>query len=133
MNEVVLCVLQNAWCDPKRPIWRSEREWVRRLWLSHTGRRLKRMLPDDIVPICINSTKKVGTTTLETFAPDIQHIQAAYWQYRPQLVVGFGRIAQHGLTLAGIEHFAAPHPAWRQLSIQHELQVRYEIRRQLGG
>lgn len=127
MNETVLCVLQNAWCDPKRPIWRSEKEWVRRLWLSHTGRRLKRMLPDSVLAVCINSTKKIGTTTRQTFAPDIKHIQAAYWQYRPQLVVGFGRIAQAGLTAAGIAHIAAPHPAWRQLSIAGEQQVRGEI------
>lgn len=129
----ILVVLQNAWCAPDKPLWKNELEWESRLWASHTGRRLVRMLPKNAQCIPVNSSREVGTTLQETFEPDIEWLRFCYQFHRPDLVVGFGKIAQAGLIQAHIPHVPAPHPAWRQLSIPMEKRVRRLLIRNLQG
>jgi len=86
------------------------------MWLSHTGSRLKEMLPDGSQVYVANANPKIGKETGAIFPPDLEHMQKVIDEINPELILGCGKIAQRGLSEMGIEYISAPHPAWRALS-----------------
>jgi hypothetical protein len=69
----LLGVLQNAWREDGRP-YASREEWLEGLWHSHTGRRLREMLPEDVDFEVVNSTARVGDNPASRLSPDRCHV-----------------------------------------------------------
>lgn len=61
---MILYVLQNAWsrrAKPGQKEWPgAEASWERALWHSHTGKRLREMIPDDADFKVCNASPLVG-------------------------------------------------------------------------
>ena len=114
----LLVVLQCAYGNTKkrRRQLKKRRLWLKGLWDSHTGKRLKEMLPDNMDYQVINSTPKIGDRSDAVFPPDPVYIQAWVECYEPDYILACGKVAQEALEELGLEFFRAPHPAWRLLS-----------------
>jgi len=112
---VLLVVLQNAYRKSGAP-YRNRRQWLKCLWLSHTGKRLRRMLPADIEPYVINANPQIGKHAGAVFPPDLEHLRQTIERVNPSVILACGRMAQTGLDALGVTYVAAPHPAWRQLT-----------------
>lgn len=130
----LLVILQNAYGDtPRRRRQLENHElWLQGLWASHTGTRLRSMLPDECAVTVINASPQIGDHAGAAFPPDVAHIQAAVATHRPDVVLACGRYAQMGAIQAGVQHLAAPHPAWRALTKEHAAGVRERVATQLG-
>ena len=101
--------------------------WLKGLWNSHTGRRLKKMLPDNIIVEVINSTPKIGNASNACFPAESVYIAGWLECFEPDVILACGRVAQEALETLGIKHIAAPHPAWRQLSNKQIDEIRNTI------
>lgn len=136
-NKRVLFVLQNAWRKGAKPgetdIGR-EKAWMRLLWRSQSGNRLREMIPADIDEqqsfIVCNASPFVGNQSFVAFVADSMLMNARMQRLRPDLVVLCGKVAQ---TLAHVvkqwetPYIIAPHPAWRLLSKVRTAEIRTEI------
>jgi len=112
---MILVFLQNAYRKNGNG-YRNREHWLRRMWLSHTGSRLKEMLPDESQVYVANANPRVGKETGAVFPPDLEHMQKIIDEINPELILGCGKVAQKGLSEIGVEYVSAPHPAWRALS-----------------
>ncbi len=122
---MLLVVLQNAYRNGG--VYISREEWLERLWVSHTGRRLREMLPDGCEPYVINASPQIGTHSGAVYPPDLAHIQAAIDRVRPDTILACGKLAQAGLDQLGVSYIAAPHPAWRRLSKARTAAIREKL------
>lgn len=118
----LLVVLQNPWGKP-----RPNRVWLRALWASHTGKRLCEMLPPDRDIEIVNANPAWGTHASARFPPDLSHLRQTIQRHGPRVILGCGRIAQQGLDTLGIDHYKAPHPAWRALTHERTAQIRTDL------
>ena len=91
---------------------------VRELDNSHTGRRLKEMIPDGIKYKVINSSAMIGNCPDSRYSADLEYIQKFVDELNPVVICACGKIAQKGCIELGLNFVSAPHPAWRQLSKQ---------------
>lgn len=130
----VLFVLQNAWrreAKKGETEWLHEKAWLRLLWRSMTGKRLKEMIPDGIAYEVVNATLRIGNRAAATFPADHMLMHARMRNRRPDLVVLCGKVAQELRTVVSIGHncpyILAPHPAWRLLSKAETARIRKEI------
>lgn len=114
----ILFVLQNAYKSDKYN-FKNEQEWHRDLDRSHTGRRLKEMIPDGVDAYVINSSPIIGETPGSCFKADENYLKNKITEINADFVCGCGKIAQDGLGKTGIKFIALPHPAWRALSKDH--------------
>jgi len=112
---MILFILQNAYQSNKHQ-FKNDDEWSRELANSHTGRRLKEMIPDDIEYKVINSSALIGDCPASCYDADLEHIQKLIDEVKPSVICACGKIAQRGCEKLGLEFIPAPHPAWRQLS-----------------
>lgn len=134
----VLFVLQNAW---RRGAVAGEREddhcvraWKRGLWRSLTGRRLREMIPEDLMISMrfevVNASPFVGKTSSSIFPADKAIMTLRLARYEPHLVVLCGKVAEQLRPLLdefGQGYLVTPHPAWRMLSKERRAQIRGEI------
>ncbi len=136
----VLFVLQNAWrrgaVAGELESDHEQRAWTRGLWRSMTGKRLREMIPEDLMIAgtfeVVNASLFVGKTSQSVFPADKVLMTLRLARYNPHLVVLCGRIAE---TLAplldecGQHYLVTPHPAWRMLSKERTAQITGEIER----
>ena len=127
---MILVVLQNAYREKGEYVDREE--WLERLWLSHTGRRLKTMLPEGVDFYIDNATPEIGKTSDSCFPADAQHLKMVIDTVRPEIILACGLVAQAGLEALGYAYVAAPHPAWRQLKRSHCEWIRIQLERMVG-
>jgi len=128
----LLIVLQNAWRENGKEY--TYEQWLPKLWASHTGKRLREMLPDmrGRTYMVTNASPKVGMTAGAAFPPDIAHLRTMIERFKPRVILGCGLVAQHGLGLLDVTHVQAPHPAWRRLTKEIAAGVRVLLEEALG-
>lgn len=121
----ILFILQCAYyVDGKK---RPYTVWEKRLWKSHTGRRLKNYIPDGVSYKVINSTFRSGVESSACFPPNLEYIKRKVEEFNPKVIVPCGKVAKEVVCELGLEYFPAPHPAWRQLSNEYIEKIRFEI------
>jgi len=125
---MILYILQNAYTSDKHP-FTNKKEWSKELLRSHSGRRLKEMIPDGAEFKVINASDNIGTHPSSSFKADLKHMSKLINKIKPDIICACGRIAQDGCRELGIKFISAPHPAWRQLSKK----ITRDIRRKLHG
>ena len=105
--------------------------WLHALWQSHTGKRLREMLPDDCTPTIINASLEADVV----FPPSLASLQEALAGTQPDVVVlACGKTARQGLDEIGVtDYVSAPHPAWRALTKESTAEIRELLRQKLGG
>lgn len=121
---MLLVILQNAYRETGK--YKDRDEWMERMWCSHTGRRLKEMLPDIEVYV-ENANPKLGRESNSIFPPDISHLKNVIKVTKPKVILACGKVAQEGLDELGVDYIPAPHPAWRQLSKKDTSRIRKKI------
>ena len=111
----LLVILQCAYYHNGKP--RERQIWEKELWKSHTGRRLRTMLPEDqrLSIIVINAASNVGLFSNAVLNPDLTHIANWVGRLQPDAIMACGMIAHAALDALQVSHMAVPHPAWRQL------------------
>ncbi len=103
-----------------------------------TGRVLSRCLGEDLCERIIweESSKDIGGHSSASFPADLAHIAECYEEFRPDIVVGFGRTAVDALVALREEYqippnvtfLSAPHPAARHAGVEREIElVRWKI------
>jgi hypothetical protein len=112
---MILFILQNAYRSDKHQ-FKNEEEWSRELANSHTGRRLKEMIPEGKEYKVINSSDIIGNSPDSCYNADIEHIKKLVNEIKPSVICACGKIAQKGCEELGLFFIPAPHPAWRQMS-----------------
>lgn len=128
----LLVVLQNAWRGNGKEY--TPEEWLPKLWASHTGKRLRKMIPEGNYVVAVtNASPKVGMTAAAAFPPDLIHLRAIITEFQPRVILGCGRLAQHGLECLDVTHVQAPHPAWRRLTNERVAEVRTVLEELLNG
>jgi hypothetical protein len=113
--KTILFILQNAYKSDKYN-FRNEDEWFRDLKRSHTGRILKKVIPDNCKVMVINSSKFIGNNPNSYCIADTDYILEKLKLYKPDIICACGFVAHHGLEVLGIEHYSMPHPAYRAFS-----------------
>jgi len=151
----IVAFLQNQWFD--RP------EVVQRCYDGHagdvyrccrlteaylfmgclTGRRLQAAfggIRDQIA--WANASPKIGDRSSAAFEPDPQHMAKIVQFFKPEIVIGFGKLAQDGVLQMlplikdglGFHVCSAPHPAARHETVTSELAaVAADVRARLRG
>ena len=112
---MILFILQNAYISDKH-LFTNEQEWSQELEKSHTGRRLKEMIPEGKEYKVINSSNMIGDCADSYYEADLKHIKNLVKQINPTVICACGKVAQKGCTELGLFFIPAPHPAWRQMS-----------------
>ena len=112
---MILFILQNAYRSEKHQ-FKNEEEWSRELANSHTGRRLKEMIPEDKEYKVINSSNIIGDNPDSCYEADTEHIKKLVNEINPIVICACGKVAQKGCADLGLIFIPAPHPAWRQMS-----------------
>jgi hypothetical protein len=123
---MILFILQNAYTSVKHR-FTNNIEWSRELSLSHTGRRLKEMIPNGMEFKVINASKNIGDNPNSSFKADIKHIKQSVTKIKPTIICAYGKIAQEGCIELDLFFIKAPHPAWRQLSKKQTGEIRDRI------
>lgn len=114
----LLVVLQCAYGRNPRERFKlmNRRFWLKALWRSHTGKRLKEMLPDNAHTYITNASPMIGYGPAAIFKPSLSHIQSVINDWEPDKILACGKVAQKALDELGQPYIAAPHPAWWLLS-----------------
>ena len=112
---MILFILQNAYKSAKHPFTNNQ-EWSRELLCSHTGRRLKEMIPDNSTYAVINASPLIGDNPDSIYIADTTHILNMIASIKPDVICACGKIAQEGCRKLNLTFIPAPHPAWRCLS-----------------
>lgn len=128
-SKTLLVVLQCAYgnTEERRRQLEDRTLWLYGLWHSHTGRRLKEMIPAGYKVVPINASPKIGKQPDAKFAPDLIHIKMWITWTRPDVILGCGNVAQEALNEIDVQYISAPHPAWRQLSKADTREIREKL------
>lgn len=123
---IFLVVLQCAYGNTarRRQQLRVRRLWLRGLWASHTGRRLRDMLPMGCEVVPINASPRIGSSVSALFPPDPLYVARCWELVLPDVTVACGKVAQQACREAGVPFIGVPHPAWRLLSNEAVADVR---------
>ncbi len=115
-SQVVLGLLQNSWSGLYAGgIWPRE-SWLKALWLSRTGKRLKHLVDGYAGHIYFdNTTPIVGETPDSVVPADLDHITSLLNVIKPIAIVTFGRFAERAILELEIDIpvLFLPHPACR--------------------
>jgi hypothetical protein len=122
--------LQNAYypdgIEPDRI--KDRRTWLRLLWRSHTGKRLKEMLPDEIETFITEASPMIGTKPSDAFEADLGFMRSEIQEHsNAKIILACGKIAQAGLDKLGVTYISAPHPAWRLLSKRMTAEIKEKL------
>ena len=130
MKPVLLVVLQCPW--RKGPLangWNS-RVWVKMLWLSHTGKRLREALPLEFyeVKVC-NANPSLADSPDGGFPPDLRHLRRVLGRVQPDVVLACGKVAQGAIAqiAPAITTVEMSHPAHRLLSKQTTAEIKARL------
>lgn len=124
---MILVLLQNAYYPGgcKRPM--NRRLWLWLLWRSHTGKRLKEMLPEGLEYYVDEANPKIGEHADACFPADLTHLSRLLDTVHPTLILACGRIAQEGCRKLDVPFMSVPHPAWRFLSKETTAEIRRKL------
>ena len=134
----ILVFLQNAWqynAEPGQTQWlpegfspeASHMSWETALWNSHTGRLLKRYIPEGVEARITNASPCIGATASSRFPMDPEHCIGQVWGFRPNVVLLLGvEAAKARPVLSEWMHdrdtkfhiITEPHPASRSRSLR---------------
>lgn len=96
---------------------------------SHTGRRLKNAIPENISVEIINASPLVGKESSANFKPDVNYVKSKCLEIMPDVVLACGvnarKVTEKMNLLVPIIYM--PHPAYRALENKTLLAVREEI------
>ncbi len=103
-----------------------------------TGKVLTKGLGQTLIDKIIweESSKDIGSHSSSVFPADLAHIAECYEEFKPDVVVGFGRIAADALIALREEYqippsvifLSAPHPAARHVGVEDEIrQLRFKL------
>jgi hypothetical protein len=123
---MILFILQNAYRSDKHQFTNND-EWSRELANSHTGRRLKEMIPDGMEYRVINSSNMIGNCPDSRYDANLEHMKKFIDEIKPSVICACGKVAQQGCAELGLDFIPAPHPAWRQLSKKCSSNIRKQI------
>ena len=134
----VLFVLQNAWRRGAVPgeleSDHEPRAWERGLWRSQTGKRLREMIPDDLMISMqfevVNASLRVGSHSTAVFAADSLLMHARMQRIQPDFVVLLGKVAEKLAPVVASYNrpcIIGPQPAWRLLSKVRTAELKEEI------
>ncbi len=123
---MILFILQNAYQSEKHQ-FKNDEEWSRELANSHTGRRLKEMIPEGMEYKVINSSPIIGNCADSSYNADLTQIDKLGKQIVPDMICACGKTAQKGCEELGLDFIPAPHPAWRQLSKKCSSNIRKQL------
>ena len=120
-SQVVLAILQNAWSPLYAgDIWPRE-SWLKALWRSRSGQRLKNLTDNYAGNIYFdNTTPIVGETPDSVVPADLNHITFLLNSVKPTTIVTFGKLAQKAIISLNINICCLflPHPACRVVTNQ---------------
>ena len=125
-NATILFILQNGYHSEKYQ-FRNLEEWYVDLERSYTGKRLKKMIPDNADPKVINASENIGNESSSCFPADANYIKKMIDKYKPKIICACGKIAQDGCEEIGIDYIPLPHPAWRQLSNKRVNEIKSKL------
>jgi hypothetical protein len=125
---MILFILQNAYTSEKHP-FTNKIQWYRELLRSHTGRRLKEMIPNGAQYRVINATSEIGDNPNSVFKGNMAYVSLWIKQLKPDIIVACGKIAQQTCCDMKIKYMSVPHPAWRQLSKQKTTEIKNYLSR----
>jgi hypothetical protein len=123
---MILFILQNAYQSEKHQ-FKNDEEWSRELANSHTGRRLKEMIPEGKEYRVINSSPMIGDCADSCYVADTEHIEKLVNKINPTIICACGKVAQKGCMKLGLFFISAPHPAWRQMSKQQSGSIKQTL------
>ena len=129
---MILFILQNAYRSDKHP-FTNDAEWSRELLRSHTGRRLKEMIPTGVQYKVINASEEIGDNPDSVFEGNTKHVSLWIKKLKPDIVVACGRVAQRTVSNLVINYVPVPHPAWRRLSKTDTTRIRLSLASTLLG
>lgn len=132
----ILAVLQNMWVkDPERVREIIERTpQVRRRMITYslfagcrTGRVLRQVFGEDCSRRFVwdEASRAIGGDSKTVFPADLGHLRAVLAEVKPNIVLGFGRIACDALALLvpGEDLLVGPHPTARQADTLARLRI----------
>lgn len=102
---------------------------------SHTGKRLKEMLPEIAETFIVNASSRVGTHASSIFPPEPAYVLGYIKEYAPDCILACGKVAEeavNALTEIDMPIIYAPHPAYRALSKRMTADIRSRILVALG-
>jgi len=110
----LLVILQNAYGVEKGYIPSLKRKSFIN---SHTGRRLKEVLPKGVNCKIINSNPSIGSNADSCFVPDTAYVEKKVAEIKPHVILACGQNAKKvvNTTMANVIVYM-PHPAYRALS-----------------
>lgn len=135
-----LGILQNAWSPLYAGGTWPRDSWLKALWRSRSGQRLK--VFKDIFHDKIwwdNTTPIVGETPDSVIKPDINHLYSLFNIYKPKVVITFGiqaeKIVQSLIFQESWDsnHLILPHPACRVVTNECYLEAIRQLKKRVYG
>ena len=113
---MILVILQCAYYLDGKP--RNRVAWLQGLEHSHTGKRLKEMLPTGIDYYVINASQEIGSSSDALFPPDNKYIKHTIEHISPTIILACGKVAQAAVDEIELDIpiIKTYHPAFRGLS-----------------
>jgi ABC-type Fe3+-hydroxamate transport system substrate-binding protein len=125
----ILVILQNAYGVPPGYIPSYDKPSFRN---CHTGRRLRRALPETAEISIINSNPQVGEKADSYFKPDYEYVKNKFDELKPDVILACGTNGKKILeTLEfNIPAIHMPHPAYRALTnkLLDEIRIRLDAK-----
>ena len=112
---MLLIVLQNAYGVEDGYVPSYDRDSFKN---SHTGRRLRRAIPEGLPQKIVNSNPTVGDHVDSCYPPDPDYVEGWIKTIQPTVILACGAIAKKtmGLVETDVHTLFMPHPAYRALT-----------------
>jgi len=96
----------------------------------HTGRRLRKAIPDNVDIHIINSNPSIGNNADSYFKPDNKHVSKRINEINPDIILACGNSAKQAIDSieVGVPVIKMPHPAYRALKNRTLYYVKGRIR-----
>jgi hypothetical protein len=114
---MIVCLLQNPWSPHYEGRKWPRQSWLKALWASRSGQRLRRLFPDP-TQVWFDNTNPIATGTPSgVLPPDLDHVKRMLKRQKPTVVVACGRIAEYvSMGMWDGRLMLVPHPAYRLLT-----------------
>lgn len=96
----------------------------------HTGRRLRKAIPDNVDTHIINANPNIGDNPDSYFAPQVEHVRKRYKEIKPDIILACGNSAKQAIDSIDVDVpvIKMPHPAYRALKDRTLYYVKGRIR-----
>jgi hypothetical protein len=110
-----MVILQNAYGVEEGYVPSFDRESFRN---CHTGRRLRRAIPDSISTRIINANPNIGDTSGSFFPPNGEYVKRNIDKIKPDIILACGVSAKKAIDSINVDVpvIKMPHPAYRALT-----------------